>query len=70
MKFIANKDESDVVPINVERGGSFNTSFTDAMIEYTFGSIDVEITIPSQDFSSEDLDQLIDFLKFAKEQLK
>lgn len=69
MKFYRLNDAQ--VGTAVSTTGTFETSETDAGVEYRFDEDDaVMLTINQMWFYKKDLDDLIDFLQFAKTQFK
>lgn len=71
MKFIKMIHSEGTMPIDVTGTGDFVTSEFGATIYYDFGLDDgVILNIKEQSFSPKDINDLIDFLKFAKEHLK
>jgi hypothetical protein len=69
MKLLFGKPTSDVVYLDPDEGVFF-TSQGGASIEYRFEDNNLVLEICEMWFAKADIDELIEFLKAAKEQLK
>lgn len=70
MKIVFSEKEKDVIFLHPKEG-EFKTSRSGANIEYSFGFYnEFCLNISNQALGKKDIDDLIDFLKAAKEHLK